>query len=141
MYFKNIIEEHNKIVPLRKIYPFILVFSILSIFIITSSIIKSYIPNKLFFEFQLKGIIDSIYQKPKDRYYYINNNWFLIKGEFIDFISINDSISKSKDSYLLEIFDGTTRKLKFRNEVKLLYFEVVDDDFLKKQNDTQIGLR
>lgn len=132
MDFKNIIEEHNKIVPLRKILPFILGFSFLSILIMTSSIIKSYFPNKLFFELQLKGVIDSIYDKPNDRYYYINDNWFLIKGEFIDSISISDSISKSKDSYLLEIFDGTTKRLKFRDEVKSVFFEDVDDNFFQK---------
>ncbi len=132
MDFKNIIEEHNKIVPLRKILPFILGFSFLSILIMTSSIIKSYFPNKLFFELQLKGVIDSIYDKPNDRYYYINDNWFLIKGEFIDSISINDSISKAKDSYLLEIFDGTTKKLKFGDEVKSVSFEDVDDNFFQK---------
>ncbi len=133
MNFKNIFYEHNKIVPLRKILPFILVFSIFSIYIITSSLIKSYIPNKLFFELQLKGFVDSICQRPKNRYYYINNNWFLIKGEFIDSISINDSISKSEDSYLLEIFDGKTRQLKFSDEVKTIHFEVVDDNVLEKK--------
>ncbi len=119
------LEEHEKILPFKKIKPFFIVMGIVGVIIIFVTIMNSQIPNRDFYKVELSGRVYEIESRPRDTYFLIGSNWYLIKNENIDNISKGDSINKPQESYMLKVFDKESR-VKWQGEVKSLIFRQAD---------------
>ena len=119
------LEEHEKIVPFRRMRPFLILMVIVAVISILATIIYSNMPNRDFYKTPLNGRVHEIELRPGDTYFLVGNNWYLIKSEHIYKISKGDSISKPQDSYVLTVFDKESGE-KWQGEVKSLIFRQVD---------------
>ena len=125
MHINNMLKEAEKIIPFNKIKPFFILLGTVGIIIIVGNLINSSVPNPDFYRAELSGRVYKIETRPRDRYFLIGKNWYLIKCDIIDKISAGDSINKTQDSYILEVFDKES-KVKWQGEVKSLTFREVD---------------
>ncbi|MFZ5430473.1 MAG: hypothetical protein ACOZDD_09585 [Bacteroidota bacterium] len=125
MDFNRMLEEHEKFVPFKKIKPFFILMGIVGVIFILATIINSKMPNRDFYKVELSGRVYEIESRPRDTYFLIGSNWYLIKTENIDIISKGDSISKPQESYMLKVFDKESN-VKWQGEVKSLIFNQVD---------------
>jgi len=116
-------SELDKIVPLKKILPFFYFIGIVFLLGIIVGEICSNIPNTNFYKVELIGEVDEIINKPKDSFFYINDNWYLIKDDCIKYISLGDSIHKNLNSYKVIICDDLS-DIKWQGQFKSLVFEV-----------------
>lgn len=117
-------EAHN-IVPFKRLLPFFIVLIIIGGILVISKIMNSKMPNHDFYNIELCGRVYEIENRPRDTYFLIGSNWYLIKNENIDIISKGDSINKPQESYMLKVFDKESR-VKWQGEVKSLIFRQVD---------------
>jgi hypothetical protein len=124
MDLNRMFEEHERIVPFKKMLPFFTLLFIVGIILIIWTIMESKMPNRDFFKAELSGQVYEIESRPRDTYFLIGNKWYLIKNECIDNISEGDSIDKPKDSYTLRVYDKES-KIKWQGEVKSLIFRQV----------------
>ncbi len=125
MNFDKIFKEYEKIVPFKKAMPLFVIMIIVIVIVILGTIISSKIPNRHFFNAELNGRVFEIESRPRDTYFLVGENWYLIKSEIIDKISPGDSINKPQDSYVIKVFDEESR-VKWEGEVKSLTFRQVD---------------
>lgn len=109
-------------VPLKKLR-FIYVFAAITLIFMVARVISSYIiPNKNFYKTAISGEVKHIYETPRSNSYFINGRWYLIKGDCINYIKVNDSIVKLKDSYVLKIIDSDTKRTKYEKLIPYLIF-------------------
>ncbi|WP_418893593.1 hypothetical protein [Limibacterium fermenti] len=108
--------------PFKAKVVMLLLFIISALCLIMVVVISELIPNRKFYKVELDGRIEHIYTTSEDKYYRINNEWYLIGNRDIH-LAIGDSLYKEQDSYLLEIYGGLTQRRKFKREVKRLDFK------------------
>lgn len=125
MDYNRMLEEHEKIISFKKIKPFFIVMGVVGVILILATIMYSKMPNHDFYNIELCGRVYEIENRPRDTYFLIGSNWYLIKNENIDNISKGDSINKPQESYMLKVFDKESR-VKWQGEVKSLIFRQVD---------------
>jgi len=126
MALEELFETANKIVPFRKLMPMYIVLGIMGFITILGVILDSALPNKDFYHVTLIGRINDIHKEPKDTYFLIDHNWYLIKNECVNYMSIGDSLIKKKNSYTFTILGGIhSEQVKFQQEVKRLVFKKV----------------
>ena len=118
-------EEHEKIVPFKKILPFFILMFIVGFILILATVINSNMPNRDFFKAELIGQVYEIEKRPRNTYFLIGNKWYLIKSECVDNISEGDFIDKPQESYTLKVFDKDS-KIKWQGEVKSLIFRRIN---------------
>lgn len=125
MELNRLFAEHEKIIPFKKILPFLLITFTVGIILILVTIINLKTPNMVFFKTEISGYVFEIERRPRDTFFLIGDSWYLIKTEIIDKISEGDSIVKQQDSYTLNVYDEKAR-IKWKGEVRSLIFRQVD---------------
>ena len=121
----KLFKEAEKIIPFKRILPFLILLFLIGIGMIVSVIFKSMSQNQAFYKTRLNGIVNEIEQRPKENYYKIESEWYLIKHEIIDEIALGDSIDKIENSNILVLFDDQSN-LKWHGEVKGVTFSKID---------------
>ena len=125
MYINKLFEEAENIIPFKRLVPFFILLIVIAAVFIFSKIANPVMHNQNFFEAELNGLVNKIKHKPKNNYFQIGSNWYLIKDECIVFISKGDSISKPRNSYTLKIYYNQSN-IKWQGEVKRLIFKQVN---------------
>ncbi|MDR0811734.1 MAG: hypothetical protein LBN23_05645 [Paludibacter sp.] len=113
---KNFSEDD--IFVFKGIVPLIIIF-------ITIVIIVEYkftIPKDILYGSEFSGRVNQIYDEPKNRYFLLDDTWYLIKDNFIDYITEGDSVCKIKDSFQFLVFNNQN-KIKWQGESKRVYFK------------------
>lgn len=116
----NLFKKANKIIPFPKLVP---LYVILILFALSVYFYKINNRSNTYFELEINGIVTQIMEQPKNVFFNIDNNWYLIKDEIIDEIVIGDSIVKKKDSYEFVLLNEKRGILK-RIEKKNMYIKV-----------------
>ena len=120
MNIENLLKEHDKVVPLKKAVP---VLSVSFVLITLTMMIVPDLPNKSFYAVSLEGRVDSIYNNNYDRYFLIAGQWYLIKSNWVRYLEQGDSVTKQKDSYVIQI--DKSAGYRYYKESKSLVFEKV----------------
>lgn len=81
--------------------------------------------NDLFYATEIVGTINEVKSLPKANFYKIDKQWYLIRDEVIDYLSMGDSVYKEPESYYLQIYDSHSMP-KWKGEVKYLDFKIFD---------------
>lgn len=117
---KNISNAFMSIPIKRMSYLYIFIGAI-GLIMILRIVYSKTIPNSSFYKTTLIGKIDDIYSLPRSNSYRINGNWYLIKGECVDYMSKNDLFVKNGNSYTLKIVDSN-KNVKYEKDVKYIIF-------------------
>lgn len=124
MDINKLFKEAKKIVTFKRLLPFFFLLIFIAAVFVFSKIINSEMTNQDFFEAELNGLVNEIKHKPKNNYFQIGYNWYLIKDECIVYVFKGDSISKPKNSYQLKVYDKQSN-IKWQGKVKRLIFKQV----------------
>ena len=122
MSLSKLFYKAERIVPFKRIFPVFVIMGLIIITLIIATIWHENKSNKKFYKIELIGKVEDIYKLQRSNSYKISGNWYLIKGEFINNIMINDSIIKKRNSYVLKI-KNNKNNVKFEEEIKYLVFE------------------
>ncbi|MFC2152713.1 hypothetical protein ACFLSE_09305 [Bacteroidota bacterium] len=111
--FHNIMDETEKIWPMKSFGRFITVFLTISILAVVIGSIYDYKKTKReVYETELNYRLGESILTPNYRFYKINGEWYAVQGQINANICPNDSISKKKNSFDIYVFEsnGTKRK-------------------------------
>lgn len=122
MDLNKLFEEAGKISSFNKMRPYFLLLVVISVVLVFLKILNSKKISKTFYNVELSGNVNKIIHKPKNTYFLIGSEWYLIKDECITNIAKDDSIFKKKDSYILKVYKDQSI-LKWEGEVKNLIFK------------------
>ena len=121
---EDLIKEQNKVLNAKKaLYIAIMLLIIFFGLIVMGSIFNS-LPNNNYKSTEIKGDINNIIEIDNNRYFKIDNSWYLIKSDFIDYINIGDYVVKKSNSYEFFVYDNDS--LKFKGVEKSVKFEKVE---------------
>ena len=122
----KLFNELNKVFPLRKVYPILLIGLLIMISFVIILLVVDSRPNKHFYKMKLSGYISKIEREQYCTYYLIGDDWYMIQSELIDYLFEGDSVFKAEDSYSVNIYNHN-KLLKNRIEIQRITIEYVED--------------
>jgi len=122
----KLFNELNKVFPLRKVYPILLIGLLIMVSFVIILLVVDSRPNKHFYKMKLSGYISKIEREQYCTYYLIGDDWYMIQSELIDYLFEGDSVFKAEDSYSVNIYNHN-KLLKNRIEIQRITIEYVED--------------